>query len=111
MEVVFKAKHISHPVTAKPCHPSLRKGLLVRILPFRATGEGLCLHHPSPSAPPTPLPEGEALVCVASLPSGKGFGLQFSRFVLPGEVFGAKFQSKTAGLFYHFAIMAKALVI
>ena len=23
-------------------------------------GEGFCLHHPSPSAPPTPLPGGEA---------------------------------------------------
>jgi len=29
-----KEIYISHPVTAKPCHPSPRKGLLIRILPL-----------------------------------------------------------------------------
>jgi len=71
--------------------------------PPSPTGEGLCLHHPSPSAPPTPvslrLGHGSALtvhrtvihsLAAASLPGGRGFGVR--RFATPsgGGLIGAR---------------------
>ncbi|MBQ6701610.1 MAG: hypothetical protein IJN17_01480, partial [Clostridia bacterium] len=37
------------------------------------TGEGLCLHQPSPSALPPPLPGGRGLISDDLLPGGRSF--------------------------------------